>query len=279
MSIFALIVRSLLHHVRVNASVAMGVAAATAVLTGALLVGDSMRGSLRELVVDRLGLVDQALISERLFRQELAEEIAAADGFGEFFDAAVPVILLQTTIENAQGDGRANQVTTIGAVEAFWKLDPLRNGAPLEYDEVVLNQALADALHIAAPGEEILLRVPRPSQIPADSPLGRKTEDLSARRMKVSAIIPSQGLGRFSLQSNQQAPLVAITALRTLQSRGVLNCKGKVNGILLAGKERGVASPAAADDWLAQHVRPTLTDYGLRVEQQKGAEGATAYVN
>ena len=49
MNRWRLILRSLLYHGRTNLAVAAGVAAATAVLTGALLVGDSMRGSLREI--------------------------------------------------------------------------------------------------------------------------------------------------------------------------------------------------------------------------------------
>ncbi|HUY36586.1 MAG TPA: hypothetical protein VMV69_27875 [Pirellulales bacterium] len=53
MSAFRLILVSLLHHRRMNFAVAFGVVAGTAVLTGALLVGDSVRGSLRHLTLDR----------------------------------------------------------------------------------------------------------------------------------------------------------------------------------------------------------------------------------
>jgi len=38
-----------------------------AVLTGALLIGDSVRGSLRHLVLDRLGKIDQLLVVDRSF--------------------------------------------------------------------------------------------------------------------------------------------------------------------------------------------------------------------
>jgi len=47
MSLLKIIFASLWHHRRVHLSVAAGVAVATAVITGALLVGDSVRGSLR----------------------------------------------------------------------------------------------------------------------------------------------------------------------------------------------------------------------------------------
>ena len=51
MSINRLVIRSATYHWRTNIAVSLGVAAAVAVLGGALLVGDSVRGSLRDLVL------------------------------------------------------------------------------------------------------------------------------------------------------------------------------------------------------------------------------------
>ena len=59
--------RSLIYFWRIQLAVLLGAAVATAVLTGALLVGDSVRGSLRDLTLDRLGRIDYALASERFF--------------------------------------------------------------------------------------------------------------------------------------------------------------------------------------------------------------------
>ena len=47
--------RSLTYYWRTNLVVVLGVATAVAVLSGALLVGDSVRASLRDLVLQRLG--------------------------------------------------------------------------------------------------------------------------------------------------------------------------------------------------------------------------------
>src|SRR6184192_2206898 len=65
------------HHWRIHAAVALGVAAATAVLCGALIVGDSVRGSLRHLTLDRLGRIDALLVVDRFFRQELASDLSS----------------------------------------------------------------------------------------------------------------------------------------------------------------------------------------------------------
>ena len=85
MSFWRLVLTSLLHYRRLNAAVAMGAAAATAVLTGALLVGDSVRGSLTAITFDRLGRIDEALVTDRFFRTELADELAATPEFQEYY--------------------------------------------------------------------------------------------------------------------------------------------------------------------------------------------------
>ena len=79
MTRYLFVVRSLFFFWRVNLAVCLGVVAATAVLTGALLVGDSMRGSLRKISLDGLGNVDEILLTDRFFREQLAEEIQAND--------------------------------------------------------------------------------------------------------------------------------------------------------------------------------------------------------
>ena len=56
---------------------ALGVAAAVSVLGGALLVGDSVRGSLRDLVLSRLGRTGQVVSSSGFFREALAADLAA----------------------------------------------------------------------------------------------------------------------------------------------------------------------------------------------------------
>src|SRR6187399_1795025 len=76
-----LILRGLAHHRRIHFAIALGVMAGTAVLTGALVVGDSVRGSLTHLALDRLGTIDEVLVTDRFFRTELPQELAAQPEF------------------------------------------------------------------------------------------------------------------------------------------------------------------------------------------------------
>src|SRR5688572_24902114 len=88
-----LLLRNLRYFRAANLAVIAGMIVATAVLTGALLVGDSVRGSLRELAMQRLGPVDFALVAPRFFDQSLAERIAGVEGFSKQFDVAPALIV------------------------------------------------------------------------------------------------------------------------------------------------------------------------------------------
>ncbi|HEV2969599.1 MAG TPA: ABC transporter permease, partial [Pirellulales bacterium] len=269
MSSSRFIVRSLVFHRRIHVAVALGVMAATAVLTGALLVGDSVRGSLRHLTLDRLGRIDAALVTPRFFRAALAEEISAYRD-AERPEARIiarPAILLQATVAHGSGAARrsAGQVAVIGCSDGFWDFDPAGPHPRLESGQIVLNESLAEKLG-AKVGDNVIVRLPLPGDIPAESALGRKTETVrSLPALKISAIIPATGLGRFGLRPTQQLPYNAYVALATLQK--ALDQPDRVNAIL-AGIDRPSDSPPAADDELLQRaLHPKLADYGLSLRE------------
>lgn len=246
-----LLQRSLSYHWRMNLAVALGVLAGTAVLTGALLVGDSVRGSLKHLALDGLGTIQHTLLVDRFFRVELAQNVESAE----------PVILLQSTLAHPDHKRRADRVTILGATE-FAKLGGLDSLAhTIERGQIVLNEPLAQTLH-AQPGDEIIVRLPVPSEVPRDSPLGRKTETTSSVRLTVKGVIPAAGLGRFSLHPNQVAPLNAFVHLAELQE--VLQQEGKANGLFVCGDDQ-LAAPSVAQR-LNDELRPTLADLGLIVQ-------------
>ena len=181
MSAFRLIVASLVHHWRIHFAVGLGVAAGTAVLTGALVVGDSVRGSLRALALERLGRIDEVLLVERFFRAELADELADELGgkpsVQENFGSVVPVILLQGSVEHPQREQtrRASKVTVLGCDADFWALGLERHDVDMTGDVVALSEPLARDIG-AEVGDEVVLRIPLASQVPADTPLGKKSD-------------------------------------------------------------------------------------------------------
>ena len=245
MSTLTLITKSLGYHWRTNLAVMLGAVIGCAVLAGALVVGDSIRGSLRDMAIERLGRVDYALQSSRFFSESLAQRIGVE---------ACPAILYRGSAAHADTRRLANSVNVIAAEASFWSLG---RGPPIEApdgDQVVLNQSLADELG-AARGDEILLRVPSYSAIPSESLLGSRDEPFRTLRLTVATVIPDRDLGRFSLRSNQQITRNAYVALSRLQR--ALRQPERVNTILMTANPR-------INEALIQQAA-TLDDLGLKI--------------
>src|SRR5438093_7578467 len=106
-----LILRGLRFHARSHLGVLIGAAIASAVLTGALLVGDSMRQSLRQRTLDRLGWIHFAVApQDRFFR-------LASSGIIIDPSTSLPVVssvswstalMLPGTVSRADATARAN---------------------------------------------------------------------------------------------------------------------------------------------------------------------------
>src|SRR3954471_8565296 len=109
MSKLRLILRNLLYFRWANLAVLLGMAVATAVLTGALMVGDSVRGSLRALAMQRLGPVDQALVSTRFFEQSLVDRIRRSMP-ANVSSQLVPAVIVRGGASNADGTARTSGV-------------------------------------------------------------------------------------------------------------------------------------------------------------------------
>src|SRR5437660_1659343 len=83
MTFRTLILRSLRFHARAHLGVLLGAAVGSAALIGALVVGDSVRGSLHDLALQRLGNIHYALApNDRFFRADLATRISQTKFFG-----------------------------------------------------------------------------------------------------------------------------------------------------------------------------------------------------
>jgi putative ABC transport system permease protein len=288
MNSFGFIRASLRHYRRIHVAVALGVAVATAVLTGALLVGDSVRGSLLELTLQRLGGIDSALVSQAMFREALAEELAADAGYKQHFIAAEPAIVMTGTLQSGRGQWlrpstfrtydrlgrvrsssgeslrRSTDVSIIGCRPTFWSLGKGGPQRPFSQNEIALTEALARELEVEA-GESILLRIPVSGAIPADSPLGEKSETALSRWVKVAAVLPADGLARFRLAPSQHLPRNAFVPLETLQD--LLEQPDKVNVVLVATQDSNTSSGDSGQRALQKALKPQLEDYGLRVER------------
>jgi putative ABC transport system permease protein len=229
MTLWSLAGRSVRFYFRSHVGTVLGAAIATAVLTGALLVGDSVRGSLRQMALARIGQADHAMASgDRLFREALAADLAA-----ELPQAKVaPMLQLPGTANTPDGTARANQVQITGVDERFWILANEFPAGALSSNVVWLNHRLAKQLRVK-PGGTILLRVPRISHLSRDAPLSAEEDSTVALRLEVGKVVSDEEFGRFSLAASQVPPFNAFVPLRLLQARA--NATSQANLLLMSG--------------------------------------------
>ena len=232
--------RSLSYHRGIHVAVALGVAVGTAVLAGALLVGDSVRGSLRGLTLDRLGAIDHALVTDRYFREALAKELADGDRLYSSIDKVAPAVLIRGSLQSADSGARASRVNIHGVDERFWSLFETaaarsETEAPLpEGRQLVLNEALAREVGAKA-GDALLVRFQTDTLVPSESVMGRKADNVRTLRLRVATVLPDRGIGRFGLSPSQQLPYNVFVPMATLQR--VLEQPGRANAIFVAGGE------------------------------------------
>lgn len=255
----SLVIRTLLHFRGLLVPVAMGVAVATAVIVGALVVGDSMRGSLRFIAMDRIGSIDSVLIAPRWFDEGLAKNLL-------FDDSQIGSIHSLVFVQQAIAEKelhRASEMALLGVDPDFWTLGTIKPKRPPEDKEVILNQSLADKLH-AEVGELIKLRVESQALVPADSPLGKREQDSKdLPRWKVIEILPDQSLARFSLRSDQRPIMNAFAGKRWLQK--ALEIDSKVNAIFIARSSEDLRNnTSGGKPALLEKLSPALSDLGLR---------------
>ena len=267
MSITRLIVRSATYHWRINLAVALGVAAAVAVLGGALLVGDSVRGSLRDLALSRLGRTGQIVSSPAFFRDALAGDVGAGLGAGA---GAVPLIAVRGFVTHEPSGRRAANVLVYGVDDRFWRFHGL---AP--HEGVLVSPALRAELTVE-PGDVLLTRLQKPSEIPLESLFAHKDDLGRTVRLTAAGALPAAELGEFSLQPQQSEVRAIFAPLGRIQRD--LGLPGKVNTVLVAD---GVADAEATR---AFRAAVTLEDLGVTVDIVAGGtavivEGAGGVVS
>jgi len=241
---------SLKHFWQIHLTVALCTAVATGVLAGALIVGDSVRGSLRSLTTERLGAIQHALLADHFFQPDLLQR-----------ENRVPAILLNGTVVAPQIQTRALKVNIAGVTDdffTFWQEDTapnLNKPAGQPFNAIVINEALQNELNVQV-GDTLLLNMSQAADIHPEFLLGERdaANAIQSLRLVISDIIPTKNAGRFSLQAHQSLPFNAFVALPILQK--ALGQGGKVNAVFTAD----------TDAILAEELPLTLDALGLRIK-------------
>jgi len=232
MSICKLIISSLRFYWRAHLGVLLGTILACALLTGALVVGDSVRFSLRQMALERLGRTELALTSgDRFFRADLAQELAPL-----LQAPTAPLLLLRGAVTTPEGNRRANDVQVLGVDERFWNFGPSAAAAENQLsnryasDDVAVNETLASRLYLGI-GDPLVVRLESPAWVSRDLPLAGQPDASVAIRLRVRNIVRDGQFGRFSLQGNQVPVCSVFLPLNVLQKQ--IQRAGRANALLV----------------------------------------------
>lgn len=256
----ALIACGLRYYWRTNIAVVAGVAIAVSVLAGALLVGASVRASLRGLVDERLGRTAIAVVGQGFFRQALADDIKRSDGFATQFADAATLIAIDASVTHESSGREASRIAVYGIDEAFFRLHGVTGVEAPTGRQALLSPGLAAELGANA-DDGLLLRVQKPSAIPADTLAGRRNDTSRAVRLTTRETLAPERMGEFTLRPQQEAVRAVFVPIARLQRD--LDLAGRANVVLLSAIGDPAPQPATAERVLNQAA--TLSDFGLRI--------------
>jgi len=252
-----LILRNLLFFRKQNLATLTGVAISTAILTGALVVGDSVRYSLQNITLSRLGKISYTVSAgDRFFSQALADSLS-----GKLGSPVAPVIQLEGVASNPDSNTRINKVQIIGidrSFKAMWEQSP---DIP-EAGEAVINASSAERLGLKE-GGTLILRMRKLSNLPQAVPFAAEKVAIIPLRLKVRSVANDDHAGRFSLRNNQMAPFNVFVSLKELS--GLLRLPESCNRLLIAG----IPTDTLPAGMIAQTIQRnwSLYDAGISLSQ------------
>ena len=257
MTLGALVRRNLTHFWQTNLAVVTGVTVAVGVLAGALLVGSSVRASLRGLALERLGAVDLVVTSGGYVRDSFADDLGG-----------VPLIAVEGFVTHQESGGRASSVLVYGVDDRFWAFHARDSVAQTpERNEALISEGLARELG-AEVDQALLVRVEKPSAVPISSLHGRREDVGRTLRVGITRVLSPDELGEFSFRPQQGVARSVFVSLSRLQRE--LEQEGRVNTVLLGipaneSDERNAADRRLAQAEAAVREVTRLEDLGLRV--------------
>jgi len=255
-----LIFRNLIHYRRTNLPVIVGVAAAVAVLTGALLVGQSVRRSLRDLLFERIGSTEYSVTADHFFSEKLSDAFRIQNN-------SCPLIYLKGIVMHESSGIRVHNVNVYGVDERFWQFHGMDIMEFPDNRSVFVGMPLAKQLS-AADGDALILQVENPQAIPREWLYGRRDNVGRSIRLNCRRILTRHQLGEFSLRPTQGTVHSIFVPIKRLQRD--LDKSSSANIILLAPNSPS-DGPESIADLLRTHC--SLSDLGLKLRSTASGLG------
>lgn len=201
MRLIKLVISSIIYYRKLNVVLVCGIAVTSTIITGSLLLGDSVRRSLLKIAQQRTGKVEWVLnTGSHFFNSSLTETLRKR------LKTGVSSAIMLPGIATAHGGRRRIANTTVIGVEPeFFTLSPQAKQISIDQGYALINKKVADILNVKV-GDEFTLRIRKPSFLPSDAPFSTGN-NIFSMRLKTQAIIESNDFGNFTLTSNPEVPV------------------------------------------------------------------------
>jgi len=228
--IFHMVLRSVKFYKKPVLYQVLIIALLSAVITGSLLTGSSVRNSLKRSAEERLGntgiLVSSGM---RSFDEALTQRMKESPGI-----KCTGLYELNGYCQSLVSQKGAFNTHIYAVGKDFFSFHG-SDSITIKQGEIAINKRLADYLGVKT-GDELILRYKAISDIPADAPFAPAGESGKSTVMKIGNILKASGTGNFSLSISQIMPLNIFMNLSDLEkddSKPV-----KINRLLIDRKDK-----------------------------------------
>ncbi len=210
MNLFKLLLRNLSYYKKEHLLLLTGLILSAAVLTSALIIGDSVSYSLNKIASDRLGNTQQIIQTQERFvpysfSQTLSDELEIP---------IAPVLMIRGLAASDQSETRIPNVQVCGVDNRFWKMADCKM-PQLNDNEVIVNKKLASKLNLKV-GDEVFVRIEKVSFVSNNAPFVPDENNSIALRMMVREIADEKSFGNFDIRTNQISPYTVFFSIEKL---------------------------------------------------------------
>jgi putative ABC transport system permease protein len=225
----------------------------SAVITGSLLTGWSVRASLRKTASGHLGNTGIVISSGgRFFDPLLAGRLQNSTGIN-----CTGLLEIRGRCQNLTNQKGIPDAHIYGVTESFFRFHG-NDKINIKPGEAAVNKNLATSLELKI-GDELILRFNENSDIPADAPFAPAKEEAGSLVLKVGSILDPASTGNFSLSITQLMPENIFINLADLSNNS--GSQVKINRLLVDNQRR--LTTGEAYNILKNLMRPA--DLGLKI--------------
>ncbi len=226
LSILHIALRSVRHYRTSTIYQVLIILALSSIITGSLLTGRSVRKSLAETNINKLyGTAFYISAGNKYFPYSLSDRIETNTGNG-----IEGILETGGWASNFSTGTSALDIQVYGVRDSFFQFNGKDDGLQINKGEAIINSKLASKLGVNI-RDEIVIRFPDPSDIPAESPFTPEEDAYESLVLNIVAVLEETGPENFSLGITQAEPLNIFISLE--EFKDYFNGSEKINRILI----------------------------------------------